>query len=197
MSTGTMGNVATQGKRVPKRHPLARYFADIWAGVATTFLGMRLTISYFFSKPVTLRYPEVRPVIPPGHRGLHMIDESKCTLCHLCQNNCPVNCIKVDGLGRARDTLVLRYDVDYSRCLFCNICAEVCPTQCVWLTEKYNLAAGSREGCQLHLARPKPDQEIASFKAALEQKEAERKARMAQKEAERKAKEQQEGQKPE
>jgi len=196
MSIETARDVAAKAKRVPERAPFVRYFADIWAGVATTFLGMRLTIGYFFGKPFTMRYPEVRPVIPPGHRGLHAIDESKCTLCHLCQNSCPVNCITAEGLGRARDTLVLQYDVDYSKCLFCNICAEVCPTKCVWLTEKYNLAAGSREGCQLHLARAKSDEEIASFKALLEQREAERKAKAAQKEAERKAKEQQEGPKP-
>ena len=197
MNTQTTTDVATQARRVPQRPPILRYFGDIWDGIATTFLGMRLTIGYFFRKPVTMRYPEVRPVILPGHRGLHTFDESKCTLCHLCQNNCPVNCITVEGLGRARDTLVTRYDVDYAKCLFCNICAEVCPTQCVWLTEKYNLAAGSRDGCRLRLARPKSDHEVASFKALLAQKEAERKARMAQKEAEHKAMEQQQGPKPE
>jgi NADH-quinone oxidoreductase subunit I len=195
MSSGTTA-AAAQAKRVPRRNPLGRYFADIWAGIATTYLGMRVTITYFFREPVTLRYPEVRPAIPPGHRGLHALDESKCTLCHLCENNCPVHCITVEGLGRARETLVTRYDVDYSKCLFCNICAEVCPTQCVSLTERYNLAAGSREACQFHFARPKSDEEVAGFKALLAQREAERKARMAQKEAERKAKEQQEGPKP-
>jgi len=108
MNVQTTKDVATQARRVPQRPPIVRYFGDIWDGIATTFLGMRLTIGYFFRKPVTMRYPEVRPVILPGHRGLHTFDESKCTLCHLCQNNCPVNCITVEGLGRARDTLVTR-----------------------------------------------------------------------------------------
>lgn len=172
------------------RSPVAQYFFDIWAGIATTYLGMRVTLTYFFRKPVTMRYPEVRPVIPPSHRGLHAIEEPKCTLCHLCARNCPVNCIEVEGLGRGKDTLVLRYAVDYSKCLFCNICAEVCPMACVRLTEEYNLACGSREGCVRQLVRPRSEEEIQRFKDMLAQKEAERKARAAQKEAERKAKEQ-------
>ena len=175
-------------RAIRTQSPVARYFADIWAGIATTYLGMRITITYFFRKPVTMRYPEVRPVIPPSHRGVHAVDESKCVLCHLCARNCPVDCIVVEGLGRAKDSLVLRYDIDYSKCLFCNICAEVCPAQCIRLTERYNLACGSREACVLHLARPKTDEEIAQHKALLEQREAERKAKLAQKEAERKAK---------
>jgi NADH-quinone oxidoreductase subunit I len=186
--------VRTDAPRIPKRGPVSQYFAEIWAGVSTTYLGMKLTIGYFFSKPVTMLYPEVRPEIPESHRGLHAFDEPKCTLCKLCKNNCPVNCIEIEGLGRAKDTLVTRYDVDYTRCLFCNICVETCPMHCIRLTEKYNLAAGSRDGCKLRLARPKSDADIAEFKALLERKEAEKKAKAAQKEAEKKLREQQEGQ---
>jgi len=174
-----------------RKTPMNQYFTDVWAGIKTTYIGMRLTLRYFFSTPVTLRYPEARPLIPPAHRGIHALDETKCTLCHLCAKNCPVACISAEGMGRAKDALLLRYDVDYSRCLFCNICAEACPQQCVRLTEEFNFARGTREGCVLSLARPKTDEEIAQHQALLDQKEAERKARLAQKEADRKAKEQQ------
>jgi len=166
-----------------KRGPVAQYFADVWAGIATTYLGMRLTIRYFMTRPITMQYPEVKPVIPASHRGLHGLDESKCTLCQMCVKNCPVECIELEGLGRARDTFLLKYDVDYSKCLFCNICAEVCPTSCVRLTEKYNLASATRDECVLHLVRPKSEAEIEDFKQKQAQKEAERKE-----EAERKAK---------
>lgn len=175
-----------------KRHPVAQYFADIWSGIATTYVGMRLTLSYLFSPPFTMRYPEVRPVIPPGHRGLHGYDETKCTVCRLCAMNCPVDCITIEAIGRAKDAFVTRYDVDYSKCLFCNLCAEACPTSCVWLTEKYDLACGSRGACVIHLARPKTDQQVAERKALQAQKDAERKAAQAQREAEAKAKAQQE-----
>jgi NADH-quinone oxidoreductase subunit I len=161
-----------------RRHnPFVQYFADIWAGVATTYLGMRLTIGYFFGRKFTMLYPEERPVIPPGHRGLHGYDESKCILCQLCVTTCPVGCITLEAVGKGKDGMVTRYDVDYSACLFCNLCAEACPTKCVWLSEKYDLACGSRGECVLRLAHPKTDSEIAAHKDLLARKEAEKKAK--------------------
>ncbi|MDQ1257314.1 MAG: NADH-quinone oxidoreductase subunit [Candidatus Hydrogenedentes bacterium] len=159
------------------RSPLARYFADIWAGIATTALGMKLTIAYFFSPTFTMRYPEVRPIIPPGHRGAHRYTESLCTCCRLCIRVCPVECIEIEALGRGRDVMPLGFSVDYTKCLFCNLCAEACPTNAIELGPRYNLADGSREGCVLHFARPKTETEIEQFKAVLAQKEAERKAK--------------------
>lgn len=185
-----------QGKII--KGSVNQYFSDIWAGIKTTYVGMRLTLGYFFRPSVTLRYPEVKPVIPPSHRGLHAFDEEKCTFCQICVKNCPVACIKIDARGRARDALILRYDVDYSRCLFCNICAESCPQQCVRLTENYNFAQGTREGCVLSLARPKSEEEIKQHQALLDQKEAERKMRLEKKEMEQKPVEQEkEGRKSE
>ena len=161
-----------------RRHrPFIQYFVDVWAGIATTCAGMKVTLTYLFSKPFTMEYPEVRPMIPPGHRGLHVYTEGKCIACTMCQKLCPVDCIHIDLLGRGKNALVLRFDIDYARCLFCNLCAEACPTSCVELTEKYDLACGSRTGCVLHFAKPKTDEEIAAQKALLEKKEAERKAK--------------------
>ena len=176
-----------------KRHPVTQYFADIWAGIVTTYVGMGVTLTYLFRKPVTMRYPETQPVIPPGHRGLHDYVEPKCILCFRCQNVCPVGCIRIETLGRGKDALLTGYSVDYSKCLYCNMCAEICPTNCVWLTERYNLACGSRQDCVLQFARPKTEAEITEHKALLAQREAERKARQAQKEAERKAQQQPQG----
>ena len=155
------------------------YCADVWAGLFTTCIGMALTIRYFFSKPVTMLYPEVRPEIPRTHRGLHEFDESKCILCRLCANNCPVGCIDIESAGKGKDGMITRYDVDYGRCLFCNLCAEVCPTQCVRLTEEYSMIRGSREACVLHLSRPKTQGEIAEHAAKLARLEAEKKAAAA------------------
>jgi NADH-quinone oxidoreductase subunit I len=188
---GSSGGIPMNAQSKTQNSPVTQYFMDVWAGIKTTYVGMKLTLGYFFRPSVTLRYPETRPCIPPGHRGLHAFDETKCTYCQICVKNCPVACIHIDAKGRAKDTLVLRYDVDYSRCLFCNICAEACPQKCVWLTEEYNFAHGTREGCVLSLARPKSDVEIVHHQVLLDQKEAERKSRLAQKEIESKAREKQ------
>lgn len=179
--SGTNGQSKTRGER----SPVARYFADIWAGISTTVLGMKLTISYFFSPTFTMRYPEVRPVIPPGHRGVHQYDESLCTCCRLCAKVCPVDCIEIETLGRGRDAIALSFDVDYGKCLFCDLCVEACPANGLKLGPRYNLADGSREGCVLHFARPKTEAEIEELKVKIAQKEAERKAK---KEAQEKAK---------
>lgn len=176
-------------KTAEKKNPVAQYFADIWAGIYTTYAGMKITIEYFFGKKVTMRYPEEKPVIPPGHRGVHEYREAKCTGCRACARACPVECIAIDLLGRGRDVMLLQFDIDYARCLFCNLCAEACPFEALVLTEKYNLACGSRADCLRHFARPKSQEEMDEFKALLARKEAERKEAQAKKEAERKARE--------
>lgn len=158
------------------RKPLPLYFADLWAGIATTYLGMQLTLRYFFSPKITMMYPEERPVIPKSHRGLHAYDEAKCILCQLCVQTCPVSCITIESEGRGKDGLVKRYEVDYSRCLFCNLCAEVCPTKCVWLTEYYSLPRATRAECVLQFARPKSEADIAAWREAAARREAEKKA---------------------
>jgi NADH-quinone oxidoreductase subunit I len=155
----------------------------MWAGIFTTFLGMKLTFRHMFKPAVTLRYPEERPPVPQSHRGLHAYDETKWIGCRMCERNCPVECIKLEMVGRGKDGLITRYDVDYSKCLFCNLCAENCPTNCVWLSKSFNAACGERESCVRHLAKPKSDEDIARHMTMLAEKEAERKAQQAQKAA--------------
>ncbi|MBP8128133.1 MAG: 4Fe-4S binding protein [Candidatus Hydrogenedentes bacterium] len=183
--------MSAQVKR--RRNPLAQYFADIWAGIVTTYAGMRLTLGYFFSKPVTLRYPEQRPVIPPTHRGIHTYDEDSCTICRRCAMVCPVDCIDIETVGRGKDQLMLHFRIDYARCLFCNLCAEGCQSSGLKLTEGYNLATGSRALCVRELARPKTEEEIQAVKDRIAQKDAEKAAKAAREALDKKAKEQQEG----
>ena len=163
--------------RARRRHPFVQYFVDIWLGIYTTYLGMKLTLSYLFSAPFTMRYPEERPAIPPSHRGLHAYAEKNCICCRICASVCPVDCITIEVVGRGKDGMVTRFDVDYSKCLFCNLCVEACPTSGLRLTEAYDLACGSRGECMLHLAAPRTDAEIEEHKAMLARKEAERKAK--------------------
>jgi NADH-quinone oxidoreductase subunit I len=158
------------------RNPLPLYFADLWAGIATTCQGMALTLRYFFAPKITMKYPEERPVIPKSHRGLHAYDEAKCILCNMCVNTCPVSCITLESEGRGKDGLVKGYSVDYGKCLFCNLCAEVCPTQCVWLTQYYSLPRATRAEVVLQFAKPKTEADVAAWREAAALKDAEKKA---------------------
>jgi NADH-quinone oxidoreductase subunit I len=163
-----------------KRNPVAQYFSEVYQGVATTLLGMKLTLGYFFRKPVTMLYPEARPVVPKSARGLHEFDEEKCLACKQCMIVCPVDCLVIENEGRGKDSLVTRYDIDYQRCLFCNLCCEACPTEALWMTEKWDLASYSRGGLVVRFARKKTNEEIARFRAEFDAKEAEKKRKAAE-----------------
>ncbi|HOE95475.1 MAG TPA: NADH-quinone oxidoreductase subunit I [Candidatus Sumerlaeota bacterium] len=155
------------------------YFRNLWAGIVTTWVGMRLTLRYLIKPSVTLRYPEERPVIPAGYRGIHGYGEEKCSVCKSCAAACPVDCITIEQLGRGKDAMVMRFEVDYSRCLFCDLCTIPCPTQCIWLSERYDLAGYTREECRIDFARPKSPEEIAAHEKLLRKKEEEKKAKAA------------------
>jgi NADH-quinone oxidoreductase subunit I len=159
-----------------------QYFLDIWAGIATTYKGMRLTLTYFFRPKVTMRYPEERPVIHPGHRGIHGYKEEDCLLCRACEIACPVDCLVINALGRGKDKLILTFDIDYSKCLFCNLCCEACNPKCLFMTERYDMAATDHSACLINFARLKSEQEIRAYREALAKKEAEKKAAQEKKE---------------
>lgn len=160
-----------------KRNSFVRYFADLWSGIATTIVGMNLTFWYLFRKPITMRYPEVRPVVPEGYRGIHGLDESKCHVCGGCAKACPVDCITIESIGKGKDQLMTRFDIDYGKCLFCELCTAPCPTNAIHMTKDFDFAGRTREGCVIHLARPKTGEEIAAHHAMLAAKEAEKKAK--------------------
>jgi uncharacterized protein (DUF362 family)/ferredoxin len=50
---------------------------------------------------------------------------SACTKCRRCENNCPVEAIKVTDMGPA---------FDHKKCIRCYCCQELCPTQAIDLT---------------------------------------------------------------
>ena len=54
-----------------------------------------------------------------------VIDESKCTLCGLCIDACPVSCLEFD----AAESEVLASGLD--ECLVCRSCEDHCPADCL------------------------------------------------------------------
>jgi NADH-quinone oxidoreductase subunit I len=168
-----------------KRHPFVQYFVDLWTGIFTTYKGMRLTLTYFFKPKVTMFYPEERPTIYAGHRGIHRYVEEECLLCRACEAACPVDCLVIKALGRGKDRMILNFEIDYSKCLFCNLCCEACNPKCIYMGETFDLSATERSGCLVDFARKKTAEEIEAHQKMLEQKEAEKKAAAAKKETEK------------
>lgn len=161
-----------------------QYFKDIWDGIATTYKGMRLTLSYFFKPKVTMLYPEERPEISEGHRGIHIYIEEKCNLCRACETACPVSCIAIKALGKGKDRMMLEYDIDYSKCLFCNLCCEACGSDCLFMGQDYDIAVAEKAGCMLHFAKTKSEEEVQEHMQMLAKKEAEKKEKAAKQEVE-------------
>lgn len=142
--------------------PVAEYFASIVDAIKTTLIGLGVTGKYLLKKPVTMHYPDEKPVIPVGYRGFHVYDIATCTACGLCRNACPVSCIDVESLGKGKNAQILRYEVDYNRCLFCGFCVEACPTNCLRMGSSYDYAQYRPEDCLVNFVRLATEQNLQS-----------------------------------
>jgi NADH-quinone oxidoreductase subunit I len=92
------------------------------------------------SRPVTVRYPEELPYLPPRYRGRIILardpdGEERCVACYLCAVACPVECI---ALQATQDEHGRRYPewfrINFSRCIYCGFCEDACPTYAIQLT---------------------------------------------------------------
>lgn len=112
--------------------------------------GLKITLTHLFKKPVTLQYPDERPVIAPNFRGLHALkvshEHAKCVACYLCPTVCPAKCITVEAAEDERhEKYAARYEIDMLRCIFCGYCVEACPVDALKMTETFELASYKRE----------------------------------------------------
>ena len=77
--------------------------------------GLMTTLRYFFEPTETLQYPEQRPAIPPGYRGVPTLvmdphGREKCVSCQLCEFVCPPKAIRITpgSVPRARGSTMSR-----------------------------------------------------------------------------------------
>lgn len=110
------------------------------------FEGLRTTLKLFFSKKITIQYPEKKWDPYPRFRGVPVLlrdeqGEEKCIACCLCASICPPKAITTfteegkDGLKKMVD-----YHLDIGRCIYCGLCEEICPVEAIVNSELYELA---------------------------------------------------------
>ena len=115
--------------------------------------GLSLTFGHLFSRKVTVEYPEERPKLAPGYRGLPVLvrDEDgrvKCVACQLCEFVCPPQAIRIVATelpeGNNVEKTPERFDLNVLRCIFCGFCEEVCPEEAIFLSNHFEFAPTSR-----------------------------------------------------
>lgn len=113
--------------------------------------GLKLTLKHFFSKKITLRYPEDKWDVAPRWRGRHVLTvystgKIRCVACMLCATVCPAQCIKIEAAAEEDNRKYPEsYVLDLGRCIFCGHCVEVCPKQAIEMTSAYEISEYSRE----------------------------------------------------
>jgi NADH-quinone oxidoreductase subunit I len=114
--------------------------------------GLATTLGHLFKPKVTIQYPEERPVLPTGFRGLPRLvydedpEDLRCVACSICANACPVDVIHIEThRGDNRKLVLDRFDIEAGGCVFCGLCVEACPFEALTMMRGFELAAYNRE----------------------------------------------------
>lgn len=138
---------------IVERKPLS--FAER-AYIPQILSGLKVTIKHLFSPPVTLQYPEERPVLPPNYRGVPTLvkdphGREKCVSCQLCEFVCPPRAIRITpgeippGAPTAHvEKAPKEFEIDMLRCIYCGLCQEVCPEEAIFLQNVFSFTGYSR-----------------------------------------------------
>ena len=171
---------------------MGTYFRDLADAFISSFKGMGVTIQHFFSKPVTVQYPDERMPIADAFLGKHLLEQEKCIACKACVKICPVDCLALEADRRPGKVLDWKsFTVNYNYCMFCGLCVEACPTDALHMTKEYDLSVEDRRACTLDLLswkglRPEDLEKIAAAeKAAAEKKRKAAEAKAAEAAAEK------------
>lgn len=145
--------------------------SDIWQGVKTTLVGLKITIPYIWKKPVTKEYPHVRIELPPHSRNRLYVNMDDCIGCDQCSRACPVNCITIETAksvagdnpgttsnGKKKSLWVTRFDIDIAKCCYCGLCTFPCPTECIQMTNVYEFAEEERNNLIYNYITLTPDE---------------------------------------
>ena len=120
--------------------------------------GLSITFRHFFSRKITVFYPEEKTPQSFRFRGLHAQrrdenGEERCVACKLCEAVCPAMAISIDIEEREDGSRrPARYDIDLTKCIFCGFCQEACPVDAIVETRNFEYH-GEKRG-DLYMTKP-------------------------------------------
>ena len=129
-------------------------------GIPEILKGMFFTFGTMFRKRVTRQYPEERYIPPAAIKGQPLLVENedgtpRCVACSLCEFVCPPKAItiKAEETERYIEREPEEFSIDMLRCILCGLCEEVCPKEAIIMSDRFELAAFTREELVFHKDR--------------------------------------------
>jgi NADH-quinone oxidoreductase subunit I len=148
--------------KVVERKPLTlaerTYLPQILGGLWTTW-------RHLVRRKETLEYPEQRPALPRGYRGVPTLvkdpnGREKCVSCQLCEFVCPPKAIQItpgeipsDAPTGHVEKAPKAFAIDMLRCIYCGLCEEVCPEEAIFLQNQFSMTGYTREEMVNHKER--------------------------------------------
>jgi NADH-quinone oxidoreductase subunit I len=118
--------------------------------------GMLTTLREFWSKPITIEYPEQKRPVRQRFKGRHTLKRyenglEKCIGCSLCSAACPADAIFVESAENTDEEryspgerYASTYEINMLRCIFCGYCEDACPTEAIVLGDNYEISFTDR-----------------------------------------------------
>ncbi|HEU4575755.1 MAG TPA: NADH-quinone oxidoreductase subunit NuoI [Chitinophagaceae bacterium] len=165
--------------------PVDRRPMNVWEKMylPAVLKGMGITMSHFFKKKATIKYPEEKRPFSQVFRGLHVLNRDeegreRCTACGLCAVACPAEAITMEAAERLpgeeqlyrEEKYAAKYEINMLRCIFCGLCEEACPKDAIYLSQTFAPANYGRKGFiykKQDLLIPDPKKEPEAYQKAL------------------------------
>ena len=174
---------------------MKQYFKDIFQGIWTVLIGMKITFKHLFTPAVTIQYPDVKLKLPERARNRLYVNMDDCIGCFQCDMACPVNCFKIETIkslptedlgmtstGQKKRLWVTQFDIEIAKCCYCGLCVYPCPTECIKMTDVYEFSEFDRHNLIYNYAAVTPAEvvDIKGRAAEYEKEQAAKKAAAAQ-----------------
>ncbi len=160
---------------------VSRYFRNIWKGIWTILVGMKVTMWHLFTPAVTVQYPDARMSIPERGRNRLYVNMDDCIGCNQCGMACPVDCIDIEtakslptedlgvtSTGQKKRLWVTKFDIDFAKCCYCGLCVPPCPTECIYMTSVFEFSEYDRKNLVYNFVTLSPEEVESKIRQAEE-----------------------------